>query len=134
MSYKKRIPVTAAALALLLTPALPAMAQTTTTAADRTAFSKAVAAPASIAQAAKRKSIKCIRPGGKKSNYSWKNGTASTTVYFNNHCSHRVYVTVHFKGPFGTDTKCLSTNGGTKGKKKFGKGTMQKLVKITKEC
>lgn len=123
MSDKK--PATAVAgcgavLALLIAPAVPATAAAT--------------AQTSVAQAAKRASITCIRPSGKKTNYSWKNGNSSTTVYFNNHCSHRVYAQLHFKGPEGTRKECLATNGGTNGKKKFRKGLAENLTKITKDC
>ncbi|MFD9941229.1 hypothetical protein ACFWYW_44565 [Nonomuraea sp. NPDC059023] len=121
MRYAKLTPAVAAAVALLFTPAPAAAAQPAT-------------ASTSTDQKIKRKSITCIRPSGKKTNYSWKDGTTSTTVYFNNHCSHRVYATVHLKGPLSTDTKCLATNGGTDGKKKFRKGTSQRLTKITKGC
>ncbi|MEO3803031.1 hypothetical protein [Nonomuraea sp. B1E8] len=107
-----------AALALL---SAPATAGTVTT------------VPAA-AQAAERDSTACIKPRGKKTNYSWTNGNSSTTVYFNNHCSHRVYAELHFKGPAGTRTECLATNGGTKGKKKFRKGLAEDLTDISRDC
>jgi len=105
-------------------------------------MSKAVTASAGVAQAVKRssgqavkrKSINCIRPSGKKTNYSWEDGNTSTTVDFNNHCSHRVYATVHFDGPAGAREECLATNGGTDGRKKFRKGLAESLTKITKDC
>ncbi|MFI6452732.1 hypothetical protein ACIBF6_14355 [Streptosporangium amethystogenes] len=124
MSDKKLAPAVAAcgaALALLAAPATAATAQTTTTATG-------------VTQGGERENIKCIRPGGKETNYSWKDGNSSTTVYFNNHCSHRVYAQLHFKGPAGTRKECLATNGGTSGKKKFSKGLAENLTKITKDC
>ncbi|MEO3789529.1 hypothetical protein ABGB14_04920 [Nonomuraea sp. B10E15] len=93
-----------------------------------------VTAAAAAAQAVQRDSTACIKPSGRKTNYSWKNGNSSTTVYFNNHCSHRVYAKVHFKGPAGTRTECLATNGGTNGKKKFRKGLAEDLTNISKNC
>ncbi|TMR97871.1 hypothetical protein [Nonomuraea basaltis] len=124
MSDKKLTPAVAAcgaALALLAAPATAATAQTATTATG-------------VTQGVERESIKCIRPSRKKTNYSWKDGNSSTTVYFNNHCSHRVYAKLHFKGPVGTRKECLATNGGTSGKKKFRKGLAENLTKITKDC
>ncbi|WP_433444267.1 hypothetical protein [Nonomuraea sp. CA-141351] len=134
MSYRKLTrAVLGGALALLLIPATTTTAQTTT-AATRATMSEAASASAGVAQAVERESIKCIRPSGKRTNYSWEDGNTSTTVYFNNHCTHRVYATLHFKGPLGTEKKCLATNGGTSGKKKFGKGVAVNLAKITKNC
>ncbi|MFG1968947.1 hypothetical protein ACGFJC_06455 [Nonomuraea fuscirosea] len=112
-----------AAAALLGAPAsaTAATAGTTTAATSRT-------------QAVERDSVRCIKPSGKKTNYSWSDGNSSTTVYFNNHCSHRVYAQLHFKGPAGTRKECLATNGGTKGKKKFHKGLAENLTNITRDC
>ncbi|TDD11769.1 hypothetical protein E1292_04460 [Nonomuraea deserti] len=125
MNGKKLTPVLAgcgAALALLSAPATAATAGTAGTVTTATAV------------AAQRDSTACIKPSGKKTNYSWTNGNSSTTVYFNNHCSHRVYAKLHFKGPAGTRTECLATNGGTKGKKKFRKGLAENLTNISKDC
>ncbi|NBE95935.1 hypothetical protein FE391_12220 [Nonomuraea sp. KC401] len=108
-----------AATAMLSAPAAPATAAT---------------AGAALAQAVERDSVTCVRPTGRKTNYSWKDGNSSTTVYFNNHCSHRVYAELHFKGPAGTRKECLATNGGTEGKKKFRKGLAENLTRITKDC
>ncbi|WP_165977686.1 hypothetical protein [Nonomuraea diastatica] len=110
-----------AALALLSAPATAATTGAVTTAT-------------AVAQAVERDSTACIKPSGRKTNYSWSNGNSSTTVYFNNHCSHRVYAKLHFKGPAGTRTECLATNGGTKGKKKFRKGLAENLTNISRDC
>ncbi len=123
MSLGKLTCAIAACGGALVLLAAPATAQTNTDTA--TAASQA---------AKKEESIKCIKPGGKETNYSWKNGSASTTVYFNNHCAHRVYAQVHFEGPAGTRKECLATNGGTDGRKKFNKGLAEDLTKITKDC
>jgi hypothetical protein len=140
VSYKKLIPAVAGAgvaLTLLFTPATPAMAQTTE--ADQSSVSAVKAATsASAAQGkVKRKSVKCKRPKGNKSRYSWKDGNISTTVYFNNHCSHRVGVTLHFDSMAGDNWSwkaCLKTNGGTKGRKKYRHVPADRLIKITKGC
>ncbi|GAA1675056.1 hypothetical protein GCM10009733_085090 [Nonomuraea maheshkhaliensis] len=113
-----------AAVALLSAPAASATASTTTATGTST----------SLAQAVERDSVRCIKPSGKKTNYSWSDGNSSTTVYFNNHCSHRVYAQLHFKGPAGTRKECLATNGGTKGRKKFHKGLAENLTNITRDC
>lgn len=113
-----------AAVALLTAPATSATASTSTTTGTTTR----------LAQAVERDSVRCIKPSGKKTNYSWSDGNSSTTVYFNNHCSHRVYAQLHFKGPAGTRKECLATNGGTKGKKKFHKGLAENLTNITRDC
>ncbi|MEU8395327.1 hypothetical protein AB0C28_09060 [Nonomuraea sp. NPDC048892] len=113
-----------AAVALLSAPATSATASTSTTTGTTTR----------LAQAVERDSVRCIKPSGKKANYSWSDGNSSTTVYFNNHCSHRVYAQLHFKGPAGTRKECLATNGGTKGKKKFHKGLAENLTNITRDC
>ncbi len=113
-----------AAVALLSAPATSATASTSTTTGTTTRLARAV----------ERDSVRCIKPSGKKTNYSWSDGNSSTTVYFNNHCSHRVYAQLHFKGPAGTRKECLATNGGTKGKKKFHKGLAENLTNITRDC
>ncbi|MDP4505323.1 hypothetical protein [Nonomuraea turcica] len=80
-------------------------------------------------------SIKCTRPKGAKTNYSWGDGSMSVTVYFNNHCSHQVRAKLHIKNSIGGNfTKCLVTNGGTKGRKKFNIGLASTLTEITKGC
>lgn len=137
VSYKKLIPAVAgagAAMALLVTPTTPAMAQTTAAAQSSVSAAKAATSASDAQGKPRRKSVKCIKPKGNKARYSWGNGNVSTTVYFNNHCSHRVYVTLHFKSFLGTQKRCLATNGGTKGKKKIHHGAVWNLKKITRGC
>ncbi|MDP4511545.1 hypothetical protein [Nonomuraea turcica] len=91
----------------------------------------------SVRQAAvtHRASIKCTSPKGAKANYSWGDGSMTVTVYFNNHCRHRVPAKVHIKNSVGGSyTECLVTNGGTKGRKKFHIGLAGTLTEITKGC
>ncbi|MEV5890167.1 hypothetical protein [Nonomuraea fuscirosea] len=123
-----------AAAVLLSAPATAATAGTTTTSTGTATGTSTSATATSLTQAVERDSVRCIKPSGKKTNYSWSDGNSSTTVYFNNHCSHRVYAQLHFKGPAGTRKECLATNGGTKGKKKFSKGLAENLTNITKDC
>ncbi|WP_049562358.1 hypothetical protein [Nonomuraea sp. SBT364] len=86
------------------------------------------------AQSASRTSIACKAPKGARSNYSWADGDISVTVYFNNHCSHRVYATLHINNPVANYRECFVTNGGTKGKKKFNIGAASTLTRITSGC
>ncbi|MBE1586963.1 hypothetical protein ACFPOI_00905 [Nonomuraea angiospora] len=82
-----------------------------------------------------RASISCSRPKGAKANYSWGDGRTSVTVYFNNHCSHKVGAKLHIKNSIGPNyTLCLTTNGGTKGKKKYSIGAARTLTAITSGC
>lgn len=86
-----------------------------------------------------RDSVSCTKPAGNKVNYSWDNsGSASTTVYFNNHCSHHVRATLHYtkRGDNPEIIDCLNTNGGTKGRKKFAAEPLPgyKLTNISKGC
>lgn len=92
-----------------------------------------LATPAHAEQGA---SLSCSSPSGNKSNYSWENGNISTTVYFNNHCSHKVNAQLRiFDSEIGgAYYECLSTNGGTKGKKKFNIGATGSITKITRGC
>ncbi|WP_326646125.1 hypothetical protein OG884_15870 [Streptosporangium sp. NBC_01755] len=133
MNYRKPIAVAAAAavgLVMMVTPAMSATAQAAAPAA------KVAVKPADTAGIleVKRASIACFSPRGKKANYSWGTGGVSTTVYFNNHCSHKVPAKLHFKSAIGTTTKrCMITNGNTSGKKRFWVPGFQ-LQKITKGC
>ncbi|MEV1174494.1 hypothetical protein [Nonomuraea sp. NPDC049784] len=103
----------AATASMLLTPSTAASAQTTS------------AATASSARAAvERDSVSCSKPKGKWANYSWGEGNTSVTIYFNNHCSHKVSVRITFvrKGSVGDKAskyRCMTVNANTKGKKKF---------------
>ncbi|SDC41169.1 hypothetical protein [Actinokineospora iranica] len=88
------------------------------------------------AQDTHRASIACAKPKGEKANYSWGDGNISVTVYFNNHCSHKVDAGIVTQNATdGTySIRCMTTNGGTKGKKKFNIGALNKVVKIQKGC
>ncbi|WP_188196063.1 hypothetical protein [Nonomuraea sp. SYSU D8015] len=80
-------------------------------------------------------SIKCTTPRGARTNFSWGDGITTVTVYFNNHCSHRVSAKLHIKNSVGGNyTECMVTNGGTKGRKKFHIGAAGTLTEITKGC
>jgi hypothetical protein len=114
MNRKKLAPVllsSAAAAGLLLTPTTAASAQVG-------------AAKASAGAAVERDSVRCTKPRGKWANYSWGEGNTTVTIYFNNHCSHRVSVKIMFvrKGSVGDKAskyRCMTVNAKTKGKKKF---------------
>jgi hypothetical protein len=78
-------------------------------------------------------SIDCEKPKDAKSNYSWSEGTISVTVYFNNHCAHKVKAKLVVEDTRYPDTyteSCMVTNGGTKGKKKFKIGAVNVLKEI----
>jgi len=94
----------------------------------------AIAAPAANA-ATHDASIACTSPSGAKANYSWGDGVTTVTVYFNNHCSHKVSAGVVTKDQDDrTSVYCLTTNGGTTGKKKIGIGVDEHVVRIQKGC
>ncbi|MEU7862242.1 hypothetical protein [Nonomuraea sp. NPDC049141] len=113
----------AATTAMLLTPATAASAQAgTARTSTETAGTKAttVSARAGV----ERDSIRCSKPRGKWANYSWGEGNTSATIYFNNHCSHKVSAKIMFvrKGSVGDKAakyRCMTVNAHTKGKKKF---------------
>ncbi|MEV0389400.1 hypothetical protein [Nonomuraea sp. NPDC050643] len=93
----------------MLTPATAASAQAQTGAATT---------------AVERDSVRCSKPSGKWANFSWGEGNTSATIYFNNHCSHRLSVKITFvrKGSVGdkaSKSRCMTVNAKTKGKKKF---------------
>jgi hypothetical protein len=98
-----------AAATMLLTPATTASAQAAT-----------VSARADV----ERDSVSCSKPRGGSANYSWGEGNTTATIYFNNHCSHKVSVKIMFvrKGSVGDKAakyRCMTVNAKTKGKKKF---------------
>ncbi|MGP3960746.1 hypothetical protein ACTWPT_32520 [Nonomuraea sp. 3N208] len=119
MHRKKLVSVllgSAAAAGLLLTPATAASAQVGT--------AKATAATTSAGAAIERDSVRCTKPRSKWANYSWGEGNTTVTIYFNNHCSHKVSVRIMFvrKGSVGDKAakyRCMTVNAHTKGKKKF---------------
>jgi hypothetical protein len=78
-----------------------------------------------------RKKIDCSsRPGNDaKANYSWGKGIQTTRVYYNNHCSKRMTVTLTFISNPGTRRECWRTPRG-KGDKLFTAG----LTGIRKGC
>jgi hypothetical protein len=86
-------------------------------------------------QAEHTASLKCSKPSGNRANYSWNDGSTTVTVYFNNHCSHKVDAKLTMKNPLSghTYTRCMTTNGGTKGSDSFVVGEFY-LEKITKGC
>ncbi|WP_329082587.1 MULTISPECIES: hypothetical protein [unclassified Streptosporangium] len=122
MNYKKLAAVllgSAAVTAALLTPATPASAQAGT-AQTGAATTATRAATALVEQA----SVRCSKPSGKRANYSWGEGTTTVTIYFNNHCSHKVSVKISFErkgssGPTVSTSRCMTVNANTKGSKKF---------------
>jgi hypothetical protein len=64
-----------------------------------------------------------------EANYFWDAGIQTTSVYYNNHCSHEVKVTLTFVSNPGSRTECWSTPRG-KGEQEFTMG----LTDITKGC
>ena len=95
----------------------------------------AVAAPAAEA-ASGEAHIKCDAPKDATSNYSWADGVTTVTVYFNNHCSHKVSagIVVADVQDGREDVYCMVTNGGTKGKHKFDIGAQNKVKRIQQGC
>ncbi|GAA3432117.1 hypothetical protein [Kutzneria kofuensis] len=94
----------------------------------------AAAAPAAMADT-HRASIKCTSPSDAKANYSWGDGFTTVTVYFNNHCSHKVSAGIVTKDQDDRlSVYCMVTNGGTSGKKKFDIGVDETVVRIQKGC
>jgi hypothetical protein len=70
-------------------------------------------------------------PPSTQANYSWADGTATTTVYYNNHCSHKVDVTLHFITTTGSIVnKCWHTPAG----KNHKVWNYRDLNDITKGC
>lgn len=131
VNNKKFVPaavLAGAVFAALMTPSANAVTQ------PEGPSAKVAAAPAS-AQDVERASLKCSSPSGAATNYSWGTGSSdSTTVYFNNHCSHKMDALLHFEAGGGQKTtRCMTTNGGTQGKKRF-TVTRYHLKKITKGC
>jgi hypothetical protein len=86
-------------------------------------------------QATHNASIACSSPKGAKSNYSWGDGITTVTVYFNNHCSHKVSAGIVLKDQDGAlSVECMTTNGGTSGNKKFHIGVDHTVARIQKGC
>ncbi|GGV92336.1 hypothetical protein GCM10015535_53210 [Streptomyces gelaticus] len=108
--------------------------------------STAQAAPASISQSgesvgtagAGQTSWGCdTNPTKNRFNTSYNPGSLSTTVYYNNHCSHSVKWSVVI---FNTKdqvrrTECAgSTPAGASGKKKFSMGLLDNFEGVNKGC
>jgi hypothetical protein len=113
----------AAAAAMSLTPATAVSAQAGT-AQTGAAIAAAKGSTASVSAGVERDSVSCSKPRGKRANYSWGEGNTTVTIYFNNHCSHKVSVRITFvrKGSVGDKAskyRCMTVNAKTKGKKKF---------------
>lgn len=132
---KRKLALSAfAAAGTALTVAFIAPSASAVAAQPGTAVAKAATKSVSV-QATKRASIACSKPRGNTTNYSWATGSNdSTTVYFNNHCSHAVSAKLTFRSGDGdTNVGCMTTNGGTKGKKRF-TITRYQLESIKKGC
>ncbi|CAM3587201.1 hypothetical protein NOGI109294_04120 [Nocardiopsis gilva] len=79
-----------------------------------TATTMFAATPASAAEAATKGTVRfsfgCNGSTKARANFSYNEGTVSTTVYYNNHCSHSVRVTVNM-----ADASGLSSHGEARG-------------------
>lgn len=102
-----------------------------------------VAAPTAVASTASATtvspqhtaSIKCDSPKGAKANFSWEDGIDTVTVYYNNHCSHRVDAQLAFISGDGFATfKCLHVGAGVKGHTRYDTDSNWVLNKINKGC
>ncbi|MFD5034924.1 hypothetical protein ACFWM0_31575 [Streptomyces sp. NPDC058405] len=108
--------------------------------------STAQAAPTSTSQSgesvgiapAEQTSWGCnTNPTTKRFNTSYTPGTISTTVYFNNHCSHGVQwsVTIFNTKDQVRRTVCAgSTPAGASGSKKFSMGLVDNFEGVNKGC
>lgn len=81
----------------------------------------------------KKFSVKC-KSGDKKANFSWVEGTVTTRVYYNNHCSHAVKVTVHTGDIQGDYAECWTVKADSKSSKKFQQGMAGTFKGLTKGC
>ncbi|GII90092.1 hypothetical protein [Sinosporangium siamense] len=132
MRFNKLAPMAATAGVALALLAPPAASATQTSAGGATTASASAASTATSATAAvNRASVACSSPRGKRANYSWGNGNTSTTIYFNNHCSHKVSVTITFQSYMAPIRKCMTVNPKTQGKKKWQFG---KVLRFAKGC
>ncbi|OPF84756.1 hypothetical protein VT50_0201775 [Streptomyces antioxidans] len=83
---------------------------------------------------AKRGYVVACQTPGDTANFSWKSGTINTTIYFNNHCSHSVNVSVEITDLEGPVKHCLTTDAREKGKKKYQTGASGKVTHISRGC
>ncbi|WP_431869902.1 hypothetical protein [Nocardiopsis eucommiae] len=67
---------------------------------------------------------------GNKVNFSWSNGIVTTTLYYNNHCSHDQRVTVKLRGAV-VPSVCLVTKAGTKSNVRY---NATAITDVTKGC
>ncbi|GAA1540318.1 hypothetical protein GCM10009678_23410 [Actinomadura kijaniata] len=119
---------TGVALALLATPGTASAGIVSRAGAPAAGVDGAPAV--SAAASLKRDSIKCGkgRGGDRKVNFSYKPSSYSTTIYFNNHCAKGKRIPATVKSWAWSSNgkiymyRCMTTNGQTKGKKKFNTG------------
>ncbi|MEU8823516.1 hypothetical protein [Streptomyces sp. NPDC048636] len=62
--------------------------------------------------------VACENPGDTANFRYDPSDNSSTTVYYNNHCTHDVNVTVHITGG-GDSDKCIAANANTKSQKRL---------------
>jgi hypothetical protein len=85
--------------------------------------------PAGAKDKPQRERISCPSPAGNHANYSWGAGIQTTRVYYNNHCSKPMKVTLTFVSNPGSRKECWTTPRG-KGDELFTMG----LTSIKKGC
>ncbi|TYK49517.1 hypothetical protein [Actinomadura decatromicini] len=115
----RTVGVSALALTALATPAM-AEAPPAAPASHVTVKQAGAGTPAATPLSTRRLSKRCTRPRDKRFTVSYSPGRASTTFYFNNHCSHKSYIKikVHVPGT-GNVTACIRVNPRTHGRKKI---------------
>jgi hypothetical protein len=106
----------------------------TTSAKESTTKPDAPHATTSAAEEQEKRhfTVGCEKPGD-SANFSWEEGNVTTTVYYNNHCSHAVKVTAHLHD-LADFTECLTVKAGKKDKKIYRLGPAGKLYKLTRGC
>ncbi|GAA3689423.1 hypothetical protein GCM10022224_063590 [Nonomuraea antimicrobica] len=112
MSNKGRTLIAAAGSAAIVLAASAAPASASVT--------RGTVGTATVQAPIERASLNCSKPSGAKINFSWTDGTESTTVYFNNHCTTKVNVKIEWRfSSYGQTWRCMTVNPLTKGRKKF---------------
>lgn len=86
------------------------------------------------AQILARKSFKCKSPKGKTINLSWKPGSISTKVYFNNHCNQKRTIWTVYNNGVRDNFYCFKVNPHTKGNKKTPGKAKSVVANSTKKC
>lgn len=103
-----------------------------------TATTMFAATPASAAEAATKGTVRfsfgCNGSTKARANFSYNEGTVSTTVYYNNHCSHSVRVTVNMADASGQNIHCLKVPAHKKGSKKYRQGLSGTFKGLSKGC